>query len=160
MSAIEPQIDTVRLDELRAMWKADAPYKVDPIGLVGEGSNNYSLIAKYKDIRVVEQRKLRKLEITAEAFRFKLNRFYRDGALSPDELELARMHGWEIPPEGKAQKADIKGWVDSNPTMIRMMLELGEQNDIIDFLDNVLKSLHSRGYNIRSSADLLIKFGD
>jgi hypothetical protein len=139
------------------MWKSDAPYKVDPIELIAEGSNNYSLIAKYADIRVIEKRKLHKLSITVEAFRFKLTRFYRDGALTQQELDVAKSNGWEIPPEGKAQKPDIKGWVESNPTMIQMYLELSEQNDIIEFLELVLKSLHSRGYNITTSSQLVIK---
>lgn len=143
-----------RIDQINDMWKVDAPFSTDPLKLPEESSRCYSDQQKYSDIKTKEIRKLREMASAIEKFRFKLMRFYRDGVPDPnDEMMIsAKERGWEIPPQGKPSvKTDVKFWVDTNPDMIEMTLELGEQNDIIELLDNILQAHKNKTYAINET---------
>lgn len=136
------------------MWKEDAPFSTDPVKLPNEASKCSGDIQKYCDIKTVEQRKLREMSIYADNFRFKLMRFYRDGVATLDKetAATAKEREWEIPPGGKPSvKTDVKSWVDSNPDMINIILDLGEQNDILELVEAAIKALHAKAILISST---------
>lgn len=143
-----------RIDQINDLWKTDAPFSTDPLKLPEEGSRTLSDLQKYRDLKTIEQRKLRELNVKVEAFRFRVMRFYRDGVDKPtDEMFiLAKERGWELPPGGKPSvKTDVKFWVDSNPDMVEMILALAEQNDVIELLDGIIKDLHDRAILLSST---------
>lgn len=145
-----------RIDQINEMWKADAKYKSDPLSIAEEGSHNISLHAKYQGFKSEETRKLAELKLGVEILRFKLLRFYRDGSLTPQEMQYAEQAGWEKPPGGKpVLKTDVKFWVESNSELIGLMLQLSDQNDIVELLDDIIKMIHSRGYNVNATIEIV-----
>lgn len=142
-----------KIDQIRDMWKEDAPFSTDPLKLPEEASRTLSDLAKYRDLKFIEQRKLAKMQIGAEAFRFRLMRFYRDGVAKADDPMLiqSKERKWEVPPGGKPPKTDVKFWVDSNHDMVELILNLSEQNDIIEFIDGIIKDLGNRSFSINET---------
>jgi hypothetical protein len=143
-----------RIDQINDMWKADAPFSTDPLKLPEESSRTLSDLAKYRDLKTNELRRLRKMSADMEKFRFKLVRFYRDGTAKPTDQILidAKERGWELPPGGAPTvKTDVKQWVDTNPDMVIMTLDLAEQNDIIELIDGILQDLKNRSYAINET---------
>lgn len=137
------------------MWAEDSP--MDVADLLNEEAKQVKLHAKYQAILTEERRKLRRLQVEAEKFRFTLMRFYRDGATDKSQLEYAKERGWEIPPSGKPHvKTDLKFWVDTNPEMTEIMLELAEQQDLVETLEGIMESIKGRGYNVNSAVKLKI----
>ena len=144
-----------KIDRINDMWAKDCQIHLDQ--LAEETNRHQTLHAKYSDLLTVEKRNLREMQMVVEKFRFQLLRFYRDGTSDPEVLKAAKERGWEIPPEGRPHvKTDLKYWVDTNPDMIEMMMELAEQNDVVELLKEIMTAMKGRGYNIGSAIKMTI----
>jgi len=133
------------------MWRQDAPYSTDPVKLPEEASRTYSDLAKYRDLKTIEVRRLREMQADANKFHFRLTKFYRDGVgdMNHPMLVEAKERGWEIPPGGAPTvKTDVKHWVDTNPDMVIITLAIAEQNDIVELIDGIISDLKSRPWSI------------
>jgi hypothetical protein len=69
--------------------------------------------------------------------------------LSHDEL---KDNGWE-PFSLKVLKSDLHIYLDSDKDLMAFQLKLEMQKEKIDFLENIIKSLNTRGYQIKSAID-------
>lgn len=141
-----------RLDQINDLWEEDAPFSTDPDKIPQEQSSNYSKIAKYQRLWGEEQRRLRKLMHASESLRFRLTRLFRDGPLTQEDHDTIKQMGWDTPPEGRAMKGDLKLWVDTNPTMVETMVELGEQNDVVETLVDIIATLQQRNISLAVAA--------
>lgn len=152
---IDQKSNRPRLDQINDMWAEDSP--MDVSDLLKEEDKQVRLHAKYQAILTEERRKLRRMQVDAERFRFNLMRFYRDGATDKDQLEYAKQRGWEIPPSGKPHvKTDLKFWVDTNPEMTEIMFELAEQQDLVETLEGIMEGIKARGFNVNAAVKLKI----
>lgn len=139
----------MKIEDLFEEWKKDS--EIDKTELGDEALKIPKLHHKYFQYYINEKMLLRKYE--SEFKRLKLDKyeFYTQG---PNEETPSN---WKLPPRGMILKSDIPMYMDSDKEIIDMSLKIGFQQEKIEFLDSILKSLNNRGYNIKTAVDW-IKF--
>jgi hypothetical protein len=61
--------------------------------------------------------------------------------------------GWKLPPRGAILKAEVNNYIDADPDIIKASLKIGLQQEKIQFLEDIIKSLVNRGFQIKSAID-------
>lgn len=134
------------LDDIQSLWSDDCDVQRDDLG--GEAVKIASLHSKYFKIFSSERLKLKKME--ADHNELRLLRFqYFNGTLDYEEL---KSFGWDPNPL-KILKSDIQIFMEGDAVMIESNLKLALQKEKVDFLDQIIRSLNNRGYNIRAAID-------
>ena len=82
--------------------------------------------------------------------RLKLDKyeFFTQG---PDEE--TQQKGWKLPAKGLILKADIPMYMDADEDIIKLSLKIGVQQEKIELLESIIKTLINRGYNIKTALD-------
>lgn len=91
---------------------------------------------------------LKKYEADHKTLKLGKYEFYLHGP-SPESIKK----GWQQPSVGRVMKPDIGAYLDADPDLINMCLKIGIQNEKIDFLDSIIKSLVARGFNIKNALE-------
>ena len=60
--------------------------------------------------------------------------------------------GWEPNPL-KILRADIPQYIDADKDIVDLNLKIAYQKEKVDFLDSAIRSLNTRGYNLRAAID-------
>lgn len=136
----------MNIDEIITIWTADS--KIDRTELGEESLKITQLHAKYYKIFSMERLKLRKLEIDYKVL-YKQKWDYFLGHMDIDELNE---RGWEPNPL-KILKQDINLYIDSDKQIIEHNMKVLLAKEKVEFLENIIKSLTSRGFNIKSAID-------
>ena len=134
------------LDQISEEWRKDAG--IDSTELGAESLKIPQLHSKYMKIYFDERQKLKAYEFKSrETFLKKYE--YFNGRMSQDELEAA---GWE-PFVKKLMKNEIDMYIDSDKDIINIKMRMEAQKEKIDFLEEVLKNLNQRNYQIRNAIE-------
>jgi hypothetical protein len=64
---------------------------------------------------------------------------------------------WKLPPRGMILKSDIPMYMEADQELIDMSLKIGLQQEKVELLESIVKSLNNRGFQIKSAIDW-IKF--
>lgn len=136
----------MQLDEILSEWRKDC--EIDRTELGDEALKIPKLHSKYYNIYATERLLLRKQETELKVLQ-KLKYEYYGGTLDYEEL---KEQGWE-PNNLKILRADIPQYVDSDKDIIELTLKIAYQKEKVEFLDNAIRSLNSRGYNIKAAID-------
>ena len=136
----------MQLEAILELWKKDCD--IDRTELGEEALKIAQLHSKYYNIYSQERLSLRKLESDQKLLN-KLKYEYFSGTLDYEEL---KEYGWE-PNSLKILRADIPQYIDSDKDVIDLNLKVAYQKEKVDLLDNIIRSLNSRGYNIRAAID-------
>lgn len=136
----------MKLEQIFEMWHQDS--KIDHTELSHEALRIPQLHHKYFQVYSHERLVLRKYE--AELKRLKLDKyeFYTQGPTPETHAK-----GWQLPPIGKIIKSDVGQYVDSDKDIIELTLKVGVQQEKIELLDSIIRSLNNRGYLIKSAID-------
>ena len=136
----------MKFEEIMDEAKKDA--KLDYTELAKESVNLTNLIVKWSQIYSVEK-------VSLAAINRKFNALYKErwqyylGKASDEYYQ-------KYPPlDLKIMRSDVDIYLNSDEILseIKEKQELQEQK--ISFLENFIKSLHSRGFNIRAAVDYL-----
>jgi hypothetical protein len=92
--------------------------------------------------------RLRKYELDLKKLRLEKYEFYTQG---PTEETHAK--GWHLPPIGKVIKSEVNNYVDADDDIIQLTLKVGIQQEKIEMLESIIKSLTNRGFLIKSAID-------
>lgn len=134
------------LDQISEEWRKDAA--IDSTELGTESLKIPQLHSKYMKIYFDERQKLKAYEFKSrETFLKKYE--YFNGRMSREELEEA---GWE-PFVKKLMKNEIDMYIDSDQDIINIKMRMEAQKEKIDFLEEVLKNLNQRNYQIRNAIE-------
>lgn len=134
------------LDQISEEWRKDAA--IDSTELGAESLKIPQLHSKYMKIYFDERQKLKAYEFKSrETFLKKYE--YFNGRMSREELEEA---GWE-PFVKKLMKHEIDMYIDSDKDIINIKMRMEAQKEKIDFLEEVLKNLNQRNYQIRNAIE-------
>lgn len=134
------------LDQISEEWRKDAA--IDSTELGTESLKIPQLHSKYMKIYFDERQKLKAYEFKSrETFLKKYE--YFNGRMSREELEEA---GWE-PFVKKLMKHEIDMYIDSDKDIINIKMRMEAQKEKIDFLEEVLKNLNQRNYQIRNAIE-------
>lgn len=136
----------MKLEEIFEMWAQDS--EIDRTEMGKESLKIAKLHYKYYRIFSNERLLLKKMEIEhKQLYKDKYDWF--NGVMDADRLKELN---WE-PNYIKIMKAEIPMHIDSDKDIIKNNLRIAVQQEKVDVLESIIKSLQSRGYNIKSAID-------
>ena len=141
---------SMKFEEIFSYWEKDS--EIDKTNLADESLRIPKLHHKYYMMFVAERSALRKLEADFKKLKMDKYEFYTQGP-----TEETKERGWRMPARGMILKADIPMYMESDQDIIDLSLKIGVQQEKVEFLESVIKSLQTRGYIIKNAIDF-IKF--
>jgi hypothetical protein len=136
----------MKIEDIQNLWSQDS--KIDHTELSTEALRIPSLHSKYFRIFTEERLRLRKYELDLKKLKLEKYEFYTQG---PTEETHAK--GWRLPPIGKVIKSEVNNYVDADDDIIQLTLKVGIQQEKIEMLESIIKSLTNRGFLIKSAID-------
>lgn len=134
------------IDEILEIWQKDSV--IDKTELGGEALNIPKLHHKYYQIFVKEKLILRKQE--SEMKKLKLDKYE---FLTQGPNEETKDRGWKLPPRGMILKADIPMYMESDQDIINQSLKIGYQQEKVELLESIIKTIVNRNFVIRAAID-------
>lgn len=134
------------LDQLMDEWRKDSP--VDSTELAVESLKIPELHSKYLKIYFEERRKLKALEFQTKELFLKKYEYY-NGKLSMEELDELN---WE-PFQKRLMKNEIEMYLNSDKEIIQNNIRIVNQQEKLDFLQEVIKNLNQRNFQIKNAIE-------
>ena len=135
-------------DDISEVWAKDS--QIDETNLVGESKKIPALHSKYYNMYYKEVLRVKKLRFDyKELERMKFE--YYTGSL--DE-ETMRERGWK-PFQLKVLRSDLDKYLQSDKDVIQLSLKMDYHKAIADFLEDIIKTIHSRNFIIKNMIDVL-----
>jgi len=136
----------MKLEEIHAEWSKDS--KINPLDLANESLNTPKLHGKYLQILSGERLKLKKLREEKKSLSLTKTEYFL-GRLSKDELNQL---GWE-PFYLKLLKQDVPTYLEADKEIVRLNLTIGMQEEKVDVLQDIIKTIGNRGFQIKNYID-------
>ena len=136
----------MKIEDILEQWKEDS--EVDRTELGDEALKIPKLHHKYYQMYIAEKLALRSLDADMKKLKLDKYEFYTQG-----HTEETRALGWELPAKGMILKADIPMYMDADKETIKLSLKIGIQQEKIELLESIIKSLNNRGYNIKAAIE-------
>jgi len=140
----------MNLNDLYEMVHQDLD--IDKTELDTESLKTPQLHNKYLIMHSQEKLKLEQL-ISEKKIKRKNKWLYYTGKMSEEQL---RFYGWE-PFDLTILKTDVDRFIDADDDMIKLSAKLTLQQEVVDYLESVVKLISNRQWNIRAALDW-IKF--
>lgn len=137
----------MKLEEIESLWEQDI--KIDRTELDSESLKIPSLHSKYYKIFLREKVQLKAEEQSYKQF-YKLKHEYYTGKLSHSELHEL---GWE--PFQFVLKGDLQVYIDADKELCERLLKLNVQKEKVQFLEDIIKTLNTRGFLIKNAVDFI-----
>lgn len=138
----------MKIDDIISEWEKDCIISQTDLG--EEALKSARLHQKYYEILIRERLLLRKIDSEFKELKLQKFEFYKDG-----HTEETVKKGWTLPPKGMILKTDIPMYMDADKEIINISLKIGLQQEKIEFLESIIKTLMNRGYLIRNAIDFL-----
>jgi hypothetical protein len=136
----------MKLEEIQSLWEKDSV--IDRSELGEESLKIPQLHSKYYKIYSDERMSLRKLDY--QYINLKIQKYsYYYGSMSEEEL---KERGWEPNPL-KILKSDIPMYIESDSDIIAIQAKIDMQKEKVEFVESVIKTFSTRGYQIKSAID-------
>ena len=136
----------MKIEEIFEYWEQDS--QIDKTELGDAALNIPKLHHKYFQLLVNEKMQLRKLE--AEFKRLKLDKYE---FLTQGPNEDTKDKGWKLPPKGMILKGDIPMYMEADEDIINISLKIGLQQEKVELLDSIIKTIINRNFVIRNAID-------
>jgi len=138
----------MNLDELKNMIKKDL--EIDQTALDAESSRTPQVHNKYLVMFMDEKLKLKRMENELSVLR-RNKWLYYTGRMSKEELD---QHGWE-PFELNILKNEADQMIESDTDYIKASEKVNFQQEKVSYLEDVIKIVNNRQWQIRSIIDWL-----
>ena len=138
----------MNLDELKTMIKKDL--EIDQTALDAESSRTPQIHNKYLVMFMDEKLKLKRMENELSVLR-RNKWLYYTGRMSKEELD---QHGWE-PFELNILKNEADQMIESDTDYIKASEKVNFQQEKVSYLEDVIKIVNNRQWQIRSIIDWL-----
>jgi hypothetical protein len=135
----------MKLEAIYDEWKKDSD--IDKTELGDESLKIPKLHHKYFQVYSSEKMLLRKYESEMKQLKLAKYEFYTMGPNEDTPKE------WRLPPRGMILKADIPAYMDGDKDIIDLSLKIGLQQEKVELLESIIKSLTNRGFQIRAAID-------
>lgn len=136
----------MKLEDIHTEWAKDS--KINPTDLANESLNTPKLHGKYLQILSGERLRLKKLKEEKKALALTKTEYFM-GRLSKDELTQL---GWE-PFYLKLLKQDVPAYLEADKEMIKLNLTIGMQEEKVEVLQDIIKTVGNRGFQIKNYID-------
>jgi hypothetical protein len=138
----------LKIEEIVSEWDKDS--KIDETELSTEAVNIPKIHNKYLKIFMGERISLFRLKAEKNRVRKTLQEYYL-GELDKHELEeLGRDQFYK-----KLLKNEIDVYIESDDLYIETTLKVAMQQEKVDYIERVIKSLDSRGFAIKNAIDFM-----
>lgn len=131
----------MKLEQILELWEEDSHINKNELG--DEAIKIPKLHSKYYRIYVNEKLVLRKYKAELDQLRLEKYEFYTQGP-TKEQMDL----GWKLPASGKILKNEVNSYLDADKEIVEKSLKIGLQNEKVDLLESIIKSLTSRGFNL------------
>ena len=135
-------------DDISAIWAEDA--KIDETNLGGEAKKIPQLHNKYYTLYYKEALKVKKLRYDYKELEL-AKREWLDGSMAEEDL---RERGWK-PQQKKIIRQDLDKHLQADPDIIRLSLKIDYHTANADYLEDVVKTIHSRNFIINNMIAVL-----
>jgi hypothetical protein len=136
----------MNIEQIVDEWTIDT--QIDQTDLSTESLKIPKLHNKYIKILYNEKLRLRKLDTELKTLKREKYEFYTQGPSKETEEK-----GWKLPPRGMILKTDIPMYLDSDDDIINLTLKIGYSKEKIELLEEIIKSINNRGFNIKAAID-------
>ena len=136
----------MKFEEIQKLWSGDC--HIDETELSQESVKIPQLHNKYLIIFHDERLRLRTMRFDHSKL-LKVKREYFSGRMDATELEA---YDWE-PFQYKLLKADVQEYIDADDDIIEGKKKISLQEEKVEYLESVVKSLSTRGYLIKNAID-------
>jgi hypothetical protein len=135
----------MKLEAIYEEWKKDSD--IDKTELGDESIKIPKLHHKYFQVYSSEKLLLKKYEAEMRQLKLAKYEFYTMG---PNE---DTPKDWTLPPRGMILKGDIPMYLEGDKEIIEMSLKIGLQQEKVELLESIIKSLSNRGFQIKAAID-------
>jgi hypothetical protein len=136
----------MKLDEIHSTWALDA--KINPLDLSGESLNTPKLHGKYLKILSEERLKLKKLRSSKDELTLAKTEYFM-GKMAREDMQAK---GWE-PFAMRLLKQDVPTYMNADQDVIRLNLQIGLQEEKVEVLESIMKTIANRGFQIKNYID-------
>ena len=136
----------MKFEEIQIAWTRDC--EMDETELSHESIKIPQLHNKYLIFYSNEKLKFKEIKYLFAGL-IRRKRDYYSGRLTAKELEMA---DWE-PFQLKLLKADVQEYIDADDNVIESKKLLALQEEKVNYLESIVKSLTTRGYLIKNAID-------
>ena len=136
----------MKFEEIQYQWTLDCV--MDETELSQESIKIPQLHNKYLIFYSNEKLKFKEIKYLFAGL-IKRKRDYYSGRMTAEELEAA---DWE-PFQLKLLKADVQEYIDADDNVIESKKLLALQEEKVNYLESIVKSLTTRGYLIKNAID-------
>jgi hypothetical protein len=136
----------MQLDEIYDEWAKDS--EIDKTELGEEAIKIPKLHNKYFQIFSKERLLLRKYETDMKKLKLDKFEFYTQG---PSKETKDR--NWELPAKGIILKQEMPMYLEADKDIVDLSLKIGYQQEKVELLDSIIRSLTNRGFQIKSAID-------
>ena len=134
------------LDQMMEEWRIDATVDSTELGIAS--LKIPELHSKFLKIYFDERRKLKALEFQSKDLSLKKYEYY-NGKLSQEELDELN---WE-PFVKRLMKNEVDMYLDSDKDIIQNNIRIINQKEKLAFLEEVLKNINQRNFQIKNAID-------
>ena len=127
-------------------WEKDG--EIDQLNVSGMAAAIPKLHNKYFRWYVEEGLKLRKLKTEYKVLIKRKTEWFK-GELDLEEL---KEYGWKPQPL-KILRADIPQYLEADPDVIKFVLRVGLQEEIVSYLESIVKHIANRNFLLKTIVD-------
>lgn len=136
----------MKLEDIYVEWNTDST--IDKTELGDEALKICKLHNKYYKVYTSERLLLKKLQADMKQLKLAKYEFYSQGP-SKEQIDA----GWQLPPKGLILKGDLPMYIDADKEIIELSLKIGYQEEKIELLESIIKSLQFRGNRIKTAVE-------
>jgi|TARA_B110000503_G_scaffold135462_1_gene216139 hypothetical protein len=136
------------VEDISDIWAKDAT--IDDTNLAQAAKRIPELHNKYYTMYYKEALKVKKLRYDYKELEL-AKREWLDGSMAEEDL---KDHGWKPNPK-KIIRQDLDKWIQADKDIIRLSLRIDYHSANADYLEDIIKTIHSRNFIIKSMIDVL-----
>ena len=133
-------------DDISELWSKDS--KIDETNLMGESKRIPELHSKYYNLYYKEALKVKKLRYDYKELEM-AKREWIDGSMAEEDL---RDRGWR-PFQKKVIRQDMDKYIQSDKDVINLSLKIDYHSVRANYLEDIVKTIHSRNFIIKNIID-------
>jgi len=143
---MEEERDNMKIEAIMEEWEKDSD--IDKTELGDAALKLAKLHHKYYRFLVNEKMIVKTYESDMHVLKLDKYEFFTQG---PNEETVKK--GWTLPAKGLILKADIPMYMSADQEIINLSLRIGLQEEKIQALESIIRTLNSMGYNIKAAID-------
>jgi Recombination, repair and ssDNA binding protein UvsY len=136
----------MKLEAIFEEWNKDS--EIDMTELGNEAIKIPKLHHKYFQVYSSEKLLLRKYEAEMKSLKLAKYEFYTQGPSRESQEK-----GWTLPARGMILKQEMPMYIEGDQDIINLSLKIGMQQEKVELLESIIKSLTNRGFQIKSAID-------